>query len=98
VATKEGGAITGEERIREKASNVYGTVSGYEGQPGEYQVSRIASLKHELDDVVKEFEAFVSKELAEVNASLTQKKLETIQPMNRADWEKANSDSESGGL
>jgi hypothetical protein len=98
VATKEGGAVTGEERIREKASNVYGAVNGFEGRPGEYQVSRIASLKHELDDVVKEFDAFISKELAEVNASLTQKKLETIQPMNRADWEKANSDSGSGGL
>jgi photosystem II stability/assembly factor-like uncharacterized protein len=97
VATKEGGAVTGEERIREKAANVYGAVNGYEGRPGEYQVARIDSLKQELDDVVKEFDGFISKELAEVNASLTQKKLDTIQPINRTDWEKANSESENGG-
>lgn len=96
VATKEGGAVTGEERIREKAANVYGALTFYEGRPGEYQVSRIDSLRRELDDVAKEFDAFTSKEIADVNTSLTQKKLETIQPINRADWEKANSETEGG--
>jgi hypothetical protein len=33
VATKEGGAITGEERIREHLGNLYGDVNGYEGRP-----------------------------------------------------------------
>jgi len=97
VATKEGGAVTGEERIREKASNVYGAITFYEGRPGEYQVARIDSLKHELDDVAKEFDAFTAKELPSVNTSLMQKKLEAIQPVRRADWDKANADTEGGG-
>jgi len=97
VATKEGGAVTGEERIREKASNVYGAITFYEGRPGEYQVARIDSLKHELDDVAKEFDAFTAKELPSVNTSLMQKKLEAIQPVRRADWDKANTDTEGGG-
>ena len=93
VATKEGGAVTGEERIREKASNVYGAVNFYEGRPSDYQVARIDSLKHELEDVAKEFDGFTAKELADVNASLAKKKLEAIHPMNRADWEKENAGS-----
>ncbi|HLW98152.1 MAG TPA: hypothetical protein VKR82_05860 [Candidatus Acidoferrales bacterium] len=97
VATKEGGAVTGEERIREKASNVYGAITFYEGRPGEYQVARIDSLKHELDDVAKEFDAFAAKELPSVNTSLVQKKLDAIQPVRRADWDKANADTEGGG-
>ena len=51
VATKEGGAVTGEERIREKTTDLYGDLSIYEGRPAEYQVARIDSLKKELGDV-----------------------------------------------
>ena len=75
VATKEGGAITGEERIREKTTQLYGAITCYEGRPGDYQVARIDSLKHELDDVTKEFDAFAAKELTDANASLAKKKL-----------------------
>jgi len=66
VATKEGGAIAGEERIREKTTGLYGTFIGYEGRPADYQVARIDSLKHELDDVMAEFAAFVAKDVKEV--------------------------------
>jgi photosystem II stability/assembly factor-like uncharacterized protein len=97
VATKEGGAITGEERIREKTTALYGTFIGYEGRPADYQVARIDSLKHELDDVVKEFDAFVAKDIKEVNTSLTKKKLEIIQLLTREEWEKANKKAESSG-
>ncbi|HEX2775155.1 MAG TPA: hypothetical protein VHN10_00810, partial [Candidatus Acidoferrales bacterium] len=97
VATKEGGAITGEERIREKTTALYGTFIGYEGRPADYQVARIDSLKHDLDDVVKEFDAFVAKDVKDANSSLEKKKLEIIQPLTREEWEKANSEAESSG-
>jgi photosystem II stability/assembly factor-like uncharacterized protein len=90
VATKEGGAITGEIRIREKAAEVYGNLADYEGRPGEYEVARIDGLKHELDDVAGEFEAFVTKDLQDVNASLAKKKMEVIHPFSREDWNKAD--------
>jgi photosystem II stability/assembly factor-like uncharacterized protein/outer membrane lipoprotein-sorting protein len=57
VATKEGGAITGEERIREHLDTVYGALNGWEGKPAAYQVARIETLSRELDDIAKEFEA-----------------------------------------
>ena len=97
VATKEGGAVTGEERIREKTTALYGAFISYEGRPADYQVARIDSLRHELDDVVKEFDAFVAKDVKEVNVSLAKKKLEIIQALTREEWEKANSQAESSG-
>jgi photosystem II stability/assembly factor-like uncharacterized protein len=96
VATTEGGAITGEERIREKTSALYGAVLNYEGRPGDYQIARIDSLKKELDDVAGEFDAFVAKELPAVNKTLSQKKLKAIQPIDRKAWDAADSDSGAG--
>ena len=96
VATKEGGAITGEERIREKTTSLYGSFLAYEGRPAEYQLARIESLKKELGDVQAKFDAFVAKELPAVNKSLTQKKLPPIQPLTRQDWIAANSDTNVG--
>ena len=95
VATKEGGAVTGEERIREKTTGLYGDILNYEGRPTDYQVARIDSLKKELGDVETEFEGLVAKELPGVNKSLTQKKLEPIQPLSRKDWDATS--GESGG-
>ncbi|HLV96194.1 MAG TPA: hypothetical protein VKS44_13460 [Candidatus Acidoferrales bacterium] len=97
VATKEGGAITGEERIREKTTGLYGAITQYEGRPGDYQVARIDSLTQELRDVAKQFDAFTATELPKINASLAKKKLKPIRPITRAEWDKANNPSEGGG-
>jgi photosystem II stability/assembly factor-like uncharacterized protein len=93
VATTEGGAVTGEERIREKTTLLYGEILNYEGRPTDYQTARIDSLKKELEDVASEFDTFVSKELSAVNKSLSQKKLEPIQPIDRKTWDAADADS-----
>jgi len=57
VATKEGGAITGEERLREHADSLYGAILSWEGRPARYQVERIDALERELADVEKEIDA-----------------------------------------
>ena len=95
VATKEGGAITGEERIREKTTQLYGALDFYEGRPADYQVARIDSLKKELGDVESEFESFVAKEIPSVNRDLAKKKLPPIQPIARKDWDAANSGTDA---
>jgi len=61
VATKEGGAITGEERLREFLAGLYGDVNGYEGRPTESQVARAEALSRELEDVIKEFRDLATK-------------------------------------
>ncbi|MGE5275621.1 MAG: sialidase, partial [Acidobacteriota bacterium] len=63
VATKEGGAITGEERIREHLDTVYGALNGWEGKPAAYQVERVETLGRELADVAREFDALAAGEL-----------------------------------
>jgi hypothetical protein len=61
VATKEGGAITGEERLREFLTGLYGDVNGYEGRPTASQVERADALSREMEDVIKEFRELVAK-------------------------------------
>lgn len=95
VATTEGGAITGEERIREHATQLYGDLNNYEGRPADYQLGRIDSLKHDLDDVSKGFDELVANDLGGVNSALTKKKMEPVRPISREQWDKENSDSGS---
>jgi len=78
VATKEGGMITGEERLREYLASLYGNVVGYDGKPTVDQTERAGALSRELDDVVRDFDAWVKKEMTAINAALGKKKLETI--------------------
>jgi photosystem II stability/assembly factor-like uncharacterized protein len=98
VATKEGGNLTGEERIREKTSQLYGDLTGYEGRPADYQMARIDSLTRELDDVAKEFDTFAAKDLQDANRSLTKKGLPPVEPEAHETWEKSNTRADSGGL
>jgi hypothetical protein len=49
VATKEGLGITGEERIREKLSELYGSIVGYDGRPTDSQIDRIKGLEFRID-------------------------------------------------
>jgi photosystem II stability/assembly factor-like uncharacterized protein len=93
VATKEGGMITGEERIRELLGQLYSAVTGYDGKPTDYQVARTESLGHELEDVIVDFQKLAQKELPAVNAALQKKKLGTIPVLAEADWQKKKAES-----
>lgn len=78
VATKEGGAITGEERLREHMDTLYGAITNYEGKPADYQLARIDTLQRELGDVEQEFGKLQAGDLAQANARLRAAKLEEI--------------------
>jgi hypothetical protein len=78
VATTEGGAITGEERLREHTDQLYGAILSYEGKPGDYHLAYIEALKKELADAVKEFEQVLAKDLPAVNDTLKAKGKEPI--------------------
>jgi photosystem II stability/assembly factor-like uncharacterized protein len=99
VATKEGGMVTGEERIRELLGQLYGDIDSYDGRPTDYQSARSDSLGRELEDVIVDFRKQTEGSLPAINSSLRKKKLETISVLSEADWEKkreAGSDSSSG--
>jgi photosystem II stability/assembly factor-like uncharacterized protein len=78
VATKEGGDITGEERIREHLDRAYGSLDSWEGRPARYQVERVEVLRRELGDVAKEFESIVAKDVRSLDGELKSRKLEPI--------------------
>jgi photosystem II stability/assembly factor-like uncharacterized protein len=70
VATKEGGAVTGEERLREHLDHAYGALLSYEGRPAGYQVERVAVIERELAEVEADLQAAVARDLPAVNEAL----------------------------
>jgi photosystem II stability/assembly factor-like uncharacterized protein len=78
VATKEGGAITGEEREREYLDDVYGAIANYEGAPTDYQLARVDAIAHEVDDTANDFDKLRNGDLAKANAALKAKGLPEI--------------------
>ncbi|MBI5020199.1 MAG: sialidase [Ignavibacteriales bacterium] len=90
VATKEGGMITGEERLREFLVDLYSSVVNYEGRPSQTQVERADAVKKELADVVKEFDDWSRKELDDLNTILINNKLDPVKSLTREEWEKSD--------
>ncbi len=97
VATKEGGMITGEERLREFLGGLYGDVNGYEGRPTNSQVARADALAHELDDVIHQFNDVTTKQLPDLNRGLEAKRLASIHVISEEEWRKTNLTGGSGG-
>jgi hypothetical protein len=97
VATKEGGAITGEERLREFLGGLYGDVNGYEGRPTDSQVARAGALAHELADVIGEFTTLTGRELPAINRGLQAKQAQAIHVISEDDWRKADGNGAAGG-
>jgi photosystem II stability/assembly factor-like uncharacterized protein len=91
VATKEGGMITGEERLREFASELYGNLNGYDGRPSQTQIDRAAGLSQELAGLQKEFHDWTDRHLAGINSDLAGKSMAPIVLQAREEWEKHNS-------
>ncbi|HWU88219.1 MAG TPA: hypothetical protein VN253_13120, partial [Kofleriaceae bacterium] len=75
VATTEGGAITGEERIREHLDTLYAAINGWEGRPTVYQLDRLEVLRRELADVGKALEAIATKDARALDEELKKRKL-----------------------
>ena len=96
VATKEGGMITGEERLRENITDVYGNTIFYEGRPSQMQTDRTEAIGREMADVQKDFDSWASKELPGINSALAKKNLQPIKLQSRSEWDASNA-SEAGG-
>jgi hypothetical protein len=79
VATTEGGAITGEERLREHTDQLYGAILSYEGKPAAYQIAYIDTLRRELGEVTKQFDQLLAQHLPALNDSLKSKGQQPIE-------------------
>ena len=86
VAVKEGGAITGETKLREKLGDLYGGVNQYDGRPTQSQLDTMQTLLTQLDQSEADFQKIMAAELPAINPELEKQKLEPIKPLTREDW------------
>jgi hypothetical protein len=70
VATTEGGAITGEERLREHTDQLYGALISWDGPPSSYQVENTVALRYQLNEISAEFARVTAAELPAINKAL----------------------------
>jgi len=73
VATTEGGAITGEERLREHTDQLYGAIISWDGPPSSYQLENTAGLRNQLNELTAEFARVTDAELPAINKALQSK-------------------------
>jgi photosystem II stability/assembly factor-like uncharacterized protein len=78
VATTEGGAVTGEQRLREDTADVYGAIMATEGAPTRYAVARVGVLDRELADVEKKFDALANGDMRTLNQELKTRSLPAL--------------------
>jgi hypothetical protein len=70
VATTEGGAITGEERLREHTDQLYGSIISWDGPPASYQLENTAALRAELAQLDSEFSRITTTDMPALNQAL----------------------------
>lgn len=88
IATKEGTSITGEERIREKLSGIYGSVVGYDGRPTDSQLERMKSLQDEMKKQMDIADGIWKNDLPKVNKDLKGAGLKELIILDKGTWDK----------
>jgi photosystem II stability/assembly factor-like uncharacterized protein len=73
VATTEGGAITGEERLREHTDQLYGAIISWDGPPSSYALDNTNALRDQLGQIGSAFAHVTSTELPAINEDLQKK-------------------------
>src|SRR5207247_9559456 len=63
VATKEGGMITGEERLRENLTDLYSNIVFWDGGPTQTQIERGDAIARELGDIARDFDAWDARDM-----------------------------------
>ncbi len=84
---KEVEGITGEERLREKLSDLYGAVVNYRGRPSKSQFDRLEALRKDIAAATKKFEDLLAAELPGLNQGLAKAGSPDLAPLDRAAWE-----------
>ena len=70
--------LAGQERLREKISDIYGAVLRYLGKPTDSQIKRLDILITDLNNKQTQLNNIVQDELPEINSSLKTKSIEPI--------------------
>jgi photosystem II stability/assembly factor-like uncharacterized protein len=84
VATKEGGAITGEERLREHMDGLYGGLIGHEGKPADTLIAYTGVLQGRLEGLENRFGTLRDGALKQANDALKAKDMPQISVPDKA--------------
>ena len=87
VPVKEVEGLAGEDRLREKLSEVYGAVTGYRGRPSRSQLDRLEAVRKDIAAATQAFETTLQRDLGPLNESLTKNGLKPLKPLERGEWE-----------
>ena len=87
--------MSGEEQLRERIATLYGSINSYDGRPTDSQLSETESVAADLAKKTAQFEA-LTKALADVNRTLTSRKLDPLTLLTREEWEKKDGGSAGG--
>ncbi|MBA2421775.1 MAG: glycosyl hydrolase, partial [Chitinophagales bacterium] len=88
VATIEGTAITGEERLRERIGSLYGSIMNFEGKPTDAQLDRFNGLKHDMNVAQKRLDNIYSMQLLKLNSTLKKTRLNELKILSREEFVK----------
>jgi len=94
LAASVGGTnITGEEKIREKLTELYWKVATSLTRPTDSQLDRIKGLQKEIDEASGKAEALFKAELTKLNAVIAKNKQDEIKLLRKEDWDKISKKS-----
>jgi hypothetical protein len=88
IATKEGQSITGEERIREKLSQLYAQVVSYDGRPTDSQLQNMEGLQADIKKQQEVAANLWKNDLPKLNAQLKTAQLTELSVLARAEFDK----------
>ncbi len=92
VATREGGGLAGEEKLREKLGGLYGNVVSYGGRPSSSQLERVQVLEAELERAVEQFDRLRGTKLAELNEALHKARQPALAADDYESWKRKQED------
>jgi len=81
------GDVRGEQQMREKVAELYGTAASYRGKPTQSQIDRLTDLKSETADMEKKVDSILDKHLVSLNKQLEKTGLEQIKITSYEEWE-----------
>lgn len=87
LTSSSGSMISGEEKLREHMTNLYGAITTYLGRPTASQLQRVPALEGELAARKVDYDRLVGASLATLNRELGGRKLDALVPMTREAWE-----------
>ncbi len=88
VTTKESMGITGEERLRERITNLYTSFAFFGGKPTEQQLEKIEALQFEINNSNSEADEIYRTYLSKVNDELKSKGMDEINTISKEDFDK----------